>query len=225
LYAATVHGELVVWDAASADELFRVPVAEPLAPVAVAPGTSHVCGVVRNKEARVWRVGTGGQPQVIAQPGIDSVVFSPAGEVLATSGSAAAIVLRDVATGQEIRQLTHQGLVWFRFLSYSADGTRLAAAGSDNSVRIWDTASGAELLSCGHPHPLRGTAFSPDGQRLLTVCNDAHARIWDARTGAEIVRLRHRRAVVAGTFDEDGGRVVTVLDDGEVQVWRPACAS
>eukprot|EP00873_Tetraselmis_striata_P039805 jgi/Tetstr1/460069/TSEL_005389.t1 len=54
-------------------------------------------------------------------------------------------------------------------VAFSPDGTRLASASRDNTLRVWSAVTGEEVL----PRPLRGhtgmvtsVAFSPDGKRL-----------------------------------------------------------
>jgi WD40 repeat protein len=57
-----------------------------------------------------------------------------------------------------------------RDLAFSPNGSRLAAAGMDRKIRIWDVATGRlEWILEGHAKELEGIAFSPDGQRLLSI--------------------------------------------------------
>jgi WD40 repeat protein len=71
--------------------------------------------------------------------------------------------------------------------SFNPDGRRLATAGMDRSVMIWDTATGKELLTFrGLGQLPQVIAFSPDGWRLAAGCNPidpvapTEVKVWDA---------------------------------------------
>jgi hypothetical protein len=66
-------------------------------------------------------------------------------------------------------------------VAISPDEKRLATASRDGTVRVWDVATGDELiLLAGSGSSFCSVAFSPDGFRLAATSADGTLRIWDA---------------------------------------------
>ena len=63
-------------------------------------------------------------------------------------------------------------------LAVSPDGTMLASASWDQTVRLWPLAGGAPRVLEGHTQNVNAVAFSPDGHTLVSVSYDLSVRIW-----------------------------------------------
>ena len=86
-------------------------------------------------------------------------------------------------------RFSHQGTVFCT--AFSPDGTTLASGGGyyDASIRLWDPATGKEILRIKDGGVVRDLAWSADGKLLLTASDGDGVRFWDSATG-KLVRQR-----------------------------------
>ena len=99
-----------------------------------------------------------------------------------------------------------------RQIVFSPNGARLATASFDGSAKLWDAASGKELLTfSGHSGSVFGVAFSPDGKTIATASGDKTAKLWDAQTAPD--------GLTSVAFSPDGSQLATASRDGTNRIY------
>ncbi|WBL81547.1 c-type cytochrome [Bradyrhizobium xenonodulans] len=107
---------------------------------------------------------------------VNAVAFLKDGRMI-TTGTDARIAVWTAGRQQPDQLLEgHTGPVVA--LAVSPDGSTLASASWDHSVRLWSLADGASRAFEGHAQNVNGVAFAPDGMSLVSVGYDGALCIW-----------------------------------------------
>ena len=75
-------------------------------------------------------------------------------------------------------QMTHDGPV--SSVAFGPDGKMLASGSQDDTIRLWDVATGKErAILKGHENRVTSVAYSPDSKTMASVSVDKTIRLWD----------------------------------------------
>ena len=119
------------------------------------------------------------------------------------------------------RIMSHEGV---RRISFSPDGKYLASAGNENSIILWDAASGQPtgMTFSVDGYELGAMSFSPDGKYLASVSNEKII-LWDVASGQPYKNIgMHPGRVVSISFSPDGKILASGGVDGTIILWNVA---
>ena len=140
----------------------------------------------------IWDVQTARKLHTLSEhtSTVTHVMFTPSGRgVISTSKNV--IAVRNLDSASDIAIL--KSPVTILAMSSSRDGSRIATAGIDGAIRIWDPTRNSEFRSLPHGEQAIGLGVSRDGSRLVS-CGipkllKSSVAIWDTTSGRELRRL------------------------------------
>ncbi len=195
----------------------------PVDDVAVAErdGEPTVVTAGNDGTVRLWDPETGEQQDELEahEGGVRAIDVSTEHGLLVTSGNGSVRVW-DLASLERIAEI-EAGVHDPSDVAIDPAGERLATAGSDGTVAIWDLESGEQTLTYRDhqvgptPSQVRGVAWTPDGRSVVSAGADELVKVWDADTGATSLtyedhpRLRVRGPITSLEVSPDGERVAS----------------
>lgn len=175
---------------------------------------------------RLWDVATGAEVQAFDghTDQVFALAFAPDGRRFVSGASVADPVARvwDVATGKVLARLKGNAEAVYA-VAFSPDGRSVLTGGEDDSVRLFDAATGwpVRQFEKKAEENVRAVAFLPDGRRALSAGDELGLRLWDVATGESIARFSgHGWPVGLLAVSPDGRYAASADHFGVVRIWR-----
>ncbi|GAA0583660.1 TIR domain-containing protein [Rhizomicrobium electricum] len=177
--------------------------------------------------AQIWDARTGKVIRVLGSQGvmINTALFSSDGARVVTTGFdsslAGSVRVWDAATGRQL--LSYPG-GYFGSAVFSADGTTIAATRTDNTIVVFDAATGRTALTLKTGNAAATfTAISPNGRHIAGASTDGNIRIWDRSSGQLLKVLRGHLGRVNGVaYSPDSRRLASAGEDETARIWDAA---
>ena len=152
---------------------------------------------------------------------INSVAFSPDGQLIASGSDDWTFRLSDVRTQLSIATLedvTDRTRWQIKEVAFSPDGQHLATAG--RHLKLWDVSNHTEIAMLQHDEYVWALAFSPDGQLLAAGDGGGTVKIWNLQERQAISQLQGDTVRVDTlAFSADGRTLASAGYDGQIKLW------
>lgn len=174
---------------------------------------------------RIWNPANGDLVQILQghESTVDTVAFSPNGQVLASIPQNGALIVWNRVTGDPLHKLDigHQ---YGAGLAFSSDGQYLASVIDNKSVTIWDPITGEPCKTLGSltnetidSGLFAAVAFSADNRLLAVSHFYGDMKVWNLATG-EHLETFHVKNNAQLSFSSDGTYLET--NQGQFEIGR-----
>jgi WD40 repeat protein len=152
------------------------------------------------------------------------VAWGPDGKHLAVATNAGQCFLYKAADcSRTSRWDAHNGAV--NWLAWNREGSRLASAGADNLIKLWDPESPTCVgILRGHINQVNCVAWEPNGHRLASGSMDGKVKVWSIPPAPQPLRLAgHLGGIQALVWSKDAATLQSLgVADGLIARWEVA---
>jgi WD40 repeat protein len=235
LAAGTNDSTVYIWDTMSGEKLAHLQGHKYwVTSVSWSPDGNKLASASWDSTVRIWDATSGETLTTFGgSNSLSSVSWSPDGSKLAFGSDDGAVRIWDVERGEplatfggikagdSIERRTEALAMPVRSVSWSPNGSTLAAGFGDGTVRIWGTTLGEPFITLqGDTRSVSSVSWAPDGSKLASASGGDIVRIWDVGSGETLTTLQeHTYRAASVSWAPGGSKLASVSYDNIVRIW------
>lgn len=231
IVSAAPSDVIIVWSAETGKELFRIKErAYKVNSVQFSPDGRWIVSATGEEDADdifkisfdysiiIWDAETGKLLKELRGHSyiVNSAVFSPNGEIIASASSDKTVRVWDVCSGCLLKVLKgHTDEV--QSIVFIPNGTKIISGSTDNTIRIWDVTTGKELLKIdclAKRYPFINC--SPDGKWIISASDGV--QIWDIESGHKVWTIKIKDGCKYVSMSSDGKQILAVSSNSTIVI-------
>ncbi|HEY2251530.1 MAG TPA: WD40 repeat domain-containing protein, partial [Planctomycetaceae bacterium] len=236
--AAMWDSAVRIFDFPGLHEKLRIPMDNSISRLGISPDGKQIVTACegysptddsRGRVVQIWNVSTGELVRKCESENdlfrLGCAAWSPKGKYVAAAGGyfmnrQGLARLWHADTGKEAVRLTGH-TAYIEGIRFFPDDNRVATAGNDGTVRIWETATGNSLMEIKVGSAIGGLDIAADGGLVATGTSNGALTLWDPANGEKIHDLRNDgSAIFTVAFSPDGKTLACGGADSVISVWN-----
>jgi WD40 repeat protein len=223
LASAGQNGQVRLWDPETGAELAALAGGAPWVEHLAWSKDGSLLASAAGREVRVWET-SGALRRAFPDHAstVSALAWRPAGTEL-SSACYGGVQLFRVGQATPVRTYAWKGSILC--LAWSPTGAHVATGNQDQSVHLWQAATGRDLQMTGYAVKVRELAWVAGGQ-LLATGGGVEVTLWDMRGrgpagSTPLVLAGHGDLLTGLAAQRDGSLLASAGRDGQVIQWSP----
>lgn len=226
LAGGMVEGKVLIWNAGNAQLLQTLEVDAPVTHLAWSSDNRKLAVVDQQNRVHLFGPSLPNEPRQELVPhqsfaaafGVTDLQFSLDSRAIWLAHNNGTIAEWPYASPIQVRQLNHGGAVFG--IAITSDGRSVVTCGADQTVRVWDTATGQQRFQMrGHQGAVHAIALNQDDTIAVSTGADGTIRLWDIVGGRQLKQLtRFDATMYAVSMHRNGKHLITGGADRRIRV-------